>query len=71
MLTTLQKAGALALLPKLGTFDCGTVAILFLKEYGESIDHHEFAYYLDELRSKGLIVQVYSNHDFTQYRLAS
>jgi len=43
--------------------------IKFREEFGEDIDWHEFGYYLDELRAKGLLV-ISKPGGFVQYKLA-
>jgi len=54
-MTTLQKAGLLALLPKMSKIDAMECAIEFQREYGERIDWHEFAYYLGALATKKVL----------------
>ena len=41
----------------------------FQEAFDVSIDHHEFAYYLDELRTKGLL-EVSKPGGRVEYRLA-
>lgn len=72
-LTVVQKAVTLELVAKMDThgkrIDSITIANVYRDETGECIDWHEFAYYLDELRNKG-ILRVTQGGGYTQYKLA-
>ena len=69
-MTTLEKAGLLAILPKMtGRIDAIQCAGSFNAIYKTELDWHEFAYYLDELRRKGILIQVGKRAGFEQYQL--
>lgn len=68
-LSRLHKAALLSLLPKMAKIDAVQCQIKFREEFGEDIDWHEFGYYLDELRAKGLLV-ISKPGGFVQYKLA-
>ena len=54
-MTTLQKAALLTLLPTISKINSTECMFAFQDAFEVHLDHHEFAYYLDELRTKGLL----------------
>jgi len=64
----IQKAAFLSLLPKMRRIDCVQAARIFNKTFDTNINHHEFAYYLDELAQKG-ILRITGYGEATQYAL--
>ncbi len=56
-MNTLQKAALLTLLPKLSTIHSCSCMNSFREAFDVLIDWHEFAYYLDELATKGLLTR--------------
>lgn len=52
---TLQKAALLTLLPTLDVIQCCSCMHAFRDAFDVQLDWHEFAYYLDELKTKGLL----------------
>jgi len=69
MLDNLCKAGVRQMLPDMGRIDAIRCADFFQKKYGERIDWHEFAGYLDTLRMQGVLEVVRSNHGMLEYRI--
>ena len=56
-MNALQKAALLTLLPSLPVIHSCTCMNAFREEFDARIDWHEFAYYLDELATKGLLTR--------------
>ena len=68
-MNALQKAALLTLLPNLPVIHSCTCMFAFQEAFDVHVDHHEFAYYLDELRTKGLL-EISKPGGRVEYRLA-
>ena len=60
---TMEMLGTMA---KINAFEC---KYEYLERYGERIDHHEFVYLLDELRTRGVLVALRNGMDCTEYAM--
>ena len=54
-MNAMQKAALLTLLPTIHKINSTECMNAFREAFDVLIDHHEFAYYLDELKTKGLL----------------
>lgn len=56
----------LGMMKKINAFEC---KYEYLERYGERIDHHEFVYLLDELRTREVLVFLRNGLDCTEYAM--
>ena len=68
MMTLIERAALLSLLPKMKKIDSMQCAKMWYQEFREHKDWHEFASYLDELHTKGLL-RIVKPGGFVQYAL--
>lgn len=54
-MNAMQKAVLLTLLPKMSKINSTECMFAFQEAFDMHLDHHEFADYLDDLRTKGML----------------
>ena len=68
-LTLRQKVILLELARGMVEFDCMQLRFAIKKESGDNLDHHPIDYYLDQLKTKGLLT-IARWGEFHKYRFA-
>ena len=74
MLSKTQKLATLAIIKEVDHLDSMQLQIKFNEATGEHVDHHEMAFFLDELHRKGIVeydTTKRSRDLFTVYKVTS